>query len=412
MRQYLTLEGFSQLARSVKNPAEVKTNELVVVSQLPVQIRAVGDKKERRIEFIITTDRVDRDQDTIDPAGWDFKDYENNPVVLWCHDHFCPPIARAVSLEPSDNKVKSVAEFTPEDLYPFGYMTYRLYAEGFLHAVSVGYQPKEYTVAEDRKWGLNYLKQSLLEYSAVPVPSNPDALVVARSKGIDTRPMKAWAEQLLDENAQPGDARLRLEVLRKYSAPNGRALIVDLGDYKMADENKEKNQQTPPASAVKKVERWECGTDGHVHNTEDEAKSCADFVVSVTDATKMLQQLAGLVKSGRTVSAEAGALLRAVVLEVAPEAKAEKSDDDTEDEGDDTEDEGMDEDGKERKRDERGRYSSGDEEKEEDEDETAESDEEEADSKGVKIRVDEDMLTKSVTDAVRREFNKRTGRLD
>lgn len=316
-RRYLSLDGFAELVKSVKDPAAIDTSKIALVSPVPVEVKALGGEDSRLIEFIITTERVDRDQDIISADGWDFEDYRKNPVVLWCHDHYSLPIGNSRSLTVGEKNVKSICEFTPEDLNPFGYMAYRLYAKGFLHAVSVGFFPKEYTMAADRKYGINYVKQGLLEYSGCPVPANPDALAVARSKGINLAPLKQWAETVLDEKkGLSDDARHRIEIVRAVSAPNGRALILDLGDTKMGKE--ETAQPSTPATTVKRVERWDCGTTGHAHESEGEAKSCAEFDAHVIDVIKTLQGMQGLIKSGKAIKPESGALIRSIVDELLP----------------------------------------------------------------------------------------------
>lgn len=319
VRRYTSLDGFAELVRGVKDVSSIDTSQLVVVSKMPTEVKALGGEDSRMIDFTITTNRVDRDQDTIASDGWDFKDYEKNPVVLWCHDHYAPVIGNSRSLTVRDGQVSSICEFTPQDLNPFGYMIYRLYEKRFMHAVSVGFIPTEFTMAADRKYGVNYVKQGMLEYSTVPVPSNPDALRRARSKGIDITPLKDWAERALDEKSGlSDDARRQMEILRAVSAPTGRALILDLGDFKMAEPEK----PAAPTSAVKRIDRWECGIDGHAHTNEAEAKSCSEFETHVTDVTRSLQGLQALVKSGKTIKPEAGALLRSVVDELVPPAKA------------------------------------------------------------------------------------------
>jgi hypothetical protein len=71
--------------------------------------------------------------------------------------------------------------------------------------------------------GIDFLRQELLEFSCVPVPANPDALIQARAKGIDTAPMVSWAERVLD--GEPGTRaplpRRKLERLAK--AADGRS---------------------------------------------------------------------------------------------------------------------------------------------------------------------------------------------
>ena len=71
----------------------------------------------------------------------------------------------------------------------------------YLNAVSVGFNPSEWKWVddEDRPWGIDYNKQELLEYSAVPVPANPEALIDAKSKGIDLAPLMEWVVMSIDE---------------------------------------------------------------------------------------------------------------------------------------------------------------------------------------------------------------------
>jgi hypothetical protein len=73
---------------------------------------------------------------------------------------------------------------------------------GILNACSVGFKPLEY-VRDDARGGINFLRQSLLEWSVVPVPANAEALVTARGKGIDTAPVLAWAREVEKQLGTP-----------------------------------------------------------------------------------------------------------------------------------------------------------------------------------------------------------------
>gem|GEM_PF-1408783 len=150
------------------------------------------------LQFTISTGAIDRDNDTIDPDGWNLENYMKNPVVLFAHDYRSLPVANSLATWVENGKLKSRAKFTPQELYPFGYMVYQFYREGFMKATSVGFNPAKWQFSEDRKWGVDFLEQELLEYSCVPVPANPEALIEATAK-IDTSPLKEWAEKVLDE---------------------------------------------------------------------------------------------------------------------------------------------------------------------------------------------------------------------
>lgn len=154
--------------------------------------------EDRTLQFTVSTAAVDRDEDTVNPEGWKLDNYQKNPVVQWAHDYSQPPVARSLATWVENSALKSRAQFTPPDLYPFGYMIYRMYKEGYLNATSVGFMPIKFMFNEERTFGIDFLEQELLEYSAVPVPSNPEALIEARSKGIDVAPLLSWATELLD----------------------------------------------------------------------------------------------------------------------------------------------------------------------------------------------------------------------
>ncbi len=163
------------------------------------------DEESRTLRFIITTEAVDRDNDIISVDGWNVENFLKNPVVLFGHNASQPPIAKALNLIFETNSIKSEAEFMHPDISPFSDMIFKMYKGGFMNAISVGFSPEEFNFDETRGgFGVNFLKQELLEYSAVPVPSNPEALQLARHKGIDTTPLMSWAEKILDEDKESG----------------------------------------------------------------------------------------------------------------------------------------------------------------------------------------------------------------
>lgn len=190
----------------------------------------VQEESGLKLFFTISTDHIDRDGDTIEQSGWDLSEYKKNPVVLWAHDSSAPPVAKANAtyLAPSVSKASgeesvhlmSVAEFPSKDLYPFGNMVGRLYKNGYLHGASVGFLPMDYEINREREGfsPVDFKTQKLLEWSAVPVPSNPEGLVQARSSGIDLAPMVTWAEKILDGEGSLILPRHLLEEVRKNAS--------------------------------------------------------------------------------------------------------------------------------------------------------------------------------------------------
>lgn len=195
------------------------------------------------LQFTISTGAVDRDNDTINPEGWKLDNYMKNPVVLFAHDYHSLPVANSLATWVENTKLKSRAKFTPKDMYPFGYMVYQFYREGFMRATSVGFNPFKWQFNDERKFGIDFQEQELLEFSCVPVPANPEALIEATAKGIDTTPLKEWAEKVLDEwHEEKGLWLPKSKVEQVFSLLNDKKsfLVPDAGDKNSGDGTVEK----------------------------------------------------------------------------------------------------------------------------------------------------------------------------
>lgn len=136
-------------------------------------IEAGGDT----LSHWITRETVDRMGETVVSAGMNAEAYLRNPVVLWAHDrHSLPPIGKSEGLQVEAGVgVRAVTRFAAT---PFAAEVKNLYDGGFLNAFSIGFIETEAINNVFTKW-------DLLEYSAVAVPANPDALVKAVDAGSD-----------------------------------------------------------------------------------------------------------------------------------------------------------------------------------------------------------------------------------
>lgn len=361
-RTYLGIDGFRDLIKSNPEPGSLDVSDLAILHTVTPEIRAVGGDDSLTLEFVISDDSVDRQNDTIAVDGWDFADYRRNPVVLFGHSHWDPPIGKSRSVYIEGNLVKSIAEFTPQDLNPLGYMVYQLFKKGFMHAVSVGFKPSEYTYAEDRKYGINFIKQSLLEYSAVPVPANPNALVAARSAGVDMGPMKMWAGKALDligRSTEDVEERAQIEVLRTTLDTSKSVALSDLSALEVTEpevktelpttlpEGDPLTEADPPTDPpvkdnddtdgviVQVTERFLCGVTGcNGHDDRAEAACCrsADQLISET-----LAAFETMTKAGRVLSAANESRLRTALASLTEVLSQLDAQDDEDEKGDDTE---------------------------------------------------------------------------
>jgi HK97 family phage prohead protease len=169
--------------------------ESLVTLQLTEEQRA-----QRIIPFILSTSIVDRDRDTIAVQGWDISNYKKNPTVLWAHNYREPPIGQALEVGIQTDHLYALDQFMERDLYEFADLIYRMIMQGFLRTCSVGFRPLTWAWNEERR-GVDFFTQELLEHSIVPVPSNPQALVQARSAGFDLTLLREWAHKTYEDLA-------------------------------------------------------------------------------------------------------------------------------------------------------------------------------------------------------------------
>ena len=193
-KDFLEVEDFKE-----KLKKDDKVENVNLRKRFNVEVKVPEDEEGRVIEVIASTDARDRDGDTINPEGWDLSDYEKNPQFIWCHDYQSLPLGRALSTWVQNGELRQKIEFAPKEANPMAEQVYLLYKNNFLNAVSVGFTPVDFEYSDEENAGIDFKEQKLLEVSAVPIPSNPEALMVAGKEGIDTSVIKNWAKDVLDK---------------------------------------------------------------------------------------------------------------------------------------------------------------------------------------------------------------------
>jgi HK97 family phage prohead protease len=129
---------------------------------------------EGEVEFIVSTGDIDSHGERINVDGIDFSDFKKNPVILWGHDGFNLPIAKATKIWKEGGKLMSRAKFYLKD--DFARKVYEYIMDGYLNAVSIGGMVEEW--GSD---GMTISKLKMKEYSVVSIPANQNALVAAKS---------------------------------------------------------------------------------------------------------------------------------------------------------------------------------------------------------------------------------------
>lgn len=150
-----------------------------------VQVRAITDKlkENRQAEFVISTEAPDTWGTVFMMDGWELERYQRNPVVLYAHKSYSdnPDVVIGTSEVFRDgNELIGRVTFEAAEDNPLAEKVMRKVYNGTLRMASIGADPKE------AHWGdfdkgenpdlLYFTRQELLEWSIVPIGSNPDAV--------------------------------------------------------------------------------------------------------------------------------------------------------------------------------------------------------------------------------------------
>ena len=132
------------------------------------------------LAWTLSTFDLDRFGERIDPQGWDFKRYMDNPVIEWAHRYDIPAIGKIEKLSVDDSGLHGLVIFNDKSFDPFGWSIGERVKAGVIRAGSVGFRVMEIEIPSknDSKDGtaLIFRKQELLEFSICNVPANPFAL--------------------------------------------------------------------------------------------------------------------------------------------------------------------------------------------------------------------------------------------
>jgi HK97 family phage prohead protease len=153
--------------------------DVELIACVPFHLTENGET-EKGYPWTLSTYDLDRFGERIDPQGWDFKRYMQNPVVEWAHRYDIPAIGKIEGLTVDGDGLHGSVVFNDKSFDAFGWAIGERVKAGVIRAGSVGFRIVEIEIPskEDSKDGtsLIFRKQELLEFSVCNVPANPFAL--------------------------------------------------------------------------------------------------------------------------------------------------------------------------------------------------------------------------------------------
>lgn len=155
----------------------------VVTREIQVRNLTEDQIEKREAEFVISTEAVDTYGTVFRADGWDLSRFEKNPIVLYGHrswDGNPDSIIGIGSVYREGNNLIGKVTFESEEINPLAEKVFRKVQAGTLRMASIGANPTKghfgvEEAGEDPEV-LYFDRQELLEFSIVPIGSNPDAL--------------------------------------------------------------------------------------------------------------------------------------------------------------------------------------------------------------------------------------------
>lgn len=172
----------------------------------------------RSAEFVMSSERIDRDGDIVRQRGLGLGEFKKNPVALFVHNSRnwvvgnWPEVRKQLREDPP--RTEGTLAFPDTADAPQGEMRETIeaahwqVAKGLIKTVSIGFMPLELEFIEHKdgespwSYGFDIIKSELYECSLVPIPAQPDAVAKDMIARGEMGPAKEFIEQALDEWAR------------------------------------------------------------------------------------------------------------------------------------------------------------------------------------------------------------------
>ena len=206
------------------------------------------------------------------------KAYEKNPIILLNHDHSSLPIGKGVVNFKDGNLVVNVT-FDMDD--PEAANVARKAKNGFINAVSVGFQPIEAISRRDLpedspfygRRGQYFKRAELLEISIVTIPANSEATMLGKNSSLilDSQ-LRRFIRDLVDEELE---AKTVNKHILKVEEDEETVVITYAKIH-----DKEEEPEEAYLEEDEDTEEMEYKEDEDESSEEDEKKNYLDYISS------------------------------------------------------------------------------------------------------------------------------------
>lgn len=195
-----------------------------------IEVKSSNEDK-REVIAIATQETSDRDGDIVRVDGINIKEYKKNPVILFGHNQYDLPIAKAIRVWKEGKQLLVKMKFPEPEISSMGDTIYKLIKNKYLSQLSIGFKPDwSSAVRIDKTNGWDFKNIELLEISIVPVGSQANARVQVKSFN------KAVKDKVIDS--------LEMSEIELYLKELNYDLTEDEDDKSETDDTVDKSEQT------------------------------------------------------------------------------------------------------------------------------------------------------------------------
>lgn len=161
-------------------------NNKIITRDVSCQVRELSTEMiaNREAEFVISTESVDSYGTVFMADGADFTRYNLNPIVAYSHEACSddPDMILGTSTVRQEKKVTiGKVRFEDEETNPMAEKIWKKIVAGTIRMASIGARVIEWRWGDESKGEdknvIYFTRWELIEWSIVPVGSNPDALL-------------------------------------------------------------------------------------------------------------------------------------------------------------------------------------------------------------------------------------------
>lgn len=147
----------------------------------PPSATAPTTGSERVIPLVASSEAIDSFNEIVDQATWKLDRFAKNPIALWQHAPWEPPVGFYRNVRVEQNELRADLVLYTGDVNPESERIWKRYQQGGPVAFSVGFDPGRAEDTEvDGKKIRRLFDNDLTEISVVTIGANPDAVAAAR----------------------------------------------------------------------------------------------------------------------------------------------------------------------------------------------------------------------------------------